>query len=117
MILRRLIASLLAVLVIAGLAVAPLVSPAAAKLSAGAELTDMASMSGDMACCPDQKSTACPDCPLAAMCVFTFVPAGPSSAAALPMRLPTKAAHSVFDDAPAYGLDRPPPDHPPRILV
>jgi hypothetical protein len=117
MILRRFIASLLAVLVIAGLAVAPLVTPAAAKVSAGAELTDMAAMSGDMPCCPDEKNTGCPDCPLAAMCVFQMTQAGPSSAAALPMRLPTKAAHSVLDDAPAHGLDRPPPDHPPRILV
>jgi hypothetical protein len=117
MILRRLIASLLAVLVIAGLVVAPLVTPAAAKVMAGAELTDMASMSGNMPCCPDEKSTGCPDCPLAAMCVFASVLAGPSSAEALPMRLPTRAAHSVFDDAPSHGLDRPPPDHPPRILV
>jgi hypothetical protein len=51
------------------------------------------------------------------MCVFQMTQAGPSSAAALPMRLPTKAAHSVFDDAPSHGLDRPPPDHPPRILT
>ena len=101
-------------LVIAGLAVAPLVTPVAAMAPAHAK---MASMSADMPCCPDDKSTGCPDCPLAAMCVSQITPAAPALADAIPMRLPTKAAHRVSDDAPSYGLDRPPPDHPPRILV
>src|SRR5258707_5561647 len=114
MVLRRFIARLFAMLVIAGLAVAPLVSPVAAMAPAHAK---MASMSADMPCCPDDKSTGCPDCPLAAMCVSQITPAAPALADAILVRLPTKAGHTVYDDVPAYGLDRPPPDHPPRILV
>jgi hypothetical protein len=126
MVLRRFIARLLAILVIAGLAVAPLATPAAAKASGHAEMTDMASMSTesmstesmstDMPCCPDEKS-GCPDCPLAAICVLKITPAAPALADAILMRLPTKAGHTVSDDALSHGLDRPPPDHPPRILV
>src|SRR3954465_7085265 len=116
MVFRRFIAGLLAMLVIAGLAMAPLVTPAAAMASAHAGMTDMASMSTDMPCCPDEKSD-CPDCPLAAICVVKVTPAAPALADAILMRLPTKTGHSVSDDAPSYGLGRPPPDHPPRILV
>jgi hypothetical protein len=126
MVLRRFIARLLAILAIAGLAVAPLATPAAAKASGHAEMTDMAamstesmsteSMSTDMPCCPDEKS-GCPDCPLAAICVLKITPAAPALADAILMRLPTKTGHTVSDDALSHGLDRPPPDHPPRILV
>jgi hypothetical protein len=116
MVLRRFITRLLAMLVIAGLAVAPLATPVAAKASAHAEMTDIASMSADMPCCPDEKS-GCPDCPLAAMCVSQITPAAPALADAILMRLPTKTGHTVSDDALFHGLDRPPPDHPPRILV
>ena len=117
MVFRRFITRLLAMLVVAGLAVAPLVPPAAAMAPAHAEMTDMTAASADMPCCPDDNSTGCPDCPLAAMCVSQITPAAPALADAILMRLPTKAGHAVYDDAPAYGLDRPPPDHPPRILV
>ena len=123
MVLRRFIARLLAILAIAGLAVAPL---ATAKASGHAEMTDMAamstesmsteSMSTDMPCCPEEKS-GCPDCPLAAICVLKITPAAPALADAILMRLPTKTGHTVSDDALSHGLDRPPPDHPPRILV
>jgi len=126
MVLRRFIARLLAILAIAGLAVAPLATPAAAKASGHVEMTDMAamstesmsteSMSTDMPCCPDEKS-GCPDCPLAAICVLKITPAAPALADAILMRLPTKTGHMVSDDALSHGLDRPPPDHPPRILV
>jgi hypothetical protein len=69
-----------------------------------------------MPCCPDEKS-GCPDCPLAAICVLKITPAAPALADAILMRLPTKTGHTVSDDALSHGLDRPPPDHPPRILV
>jgi hypothetical protein len=121
MVLRRFISRLLAILLIAGLAVAPLATPAAAKAPGHAEMTDMASMStesmsSDMPCCPDEKS-GCPDCPLAAICVLKVTPAAPALADAMLMRLPTKAGHAVSDDELSHGLDRPPPDHPPRPLV
>jgi hypothetical protein len=71
-----------------------------------------------MACCPDgQKSKDCRDCPLIAMCVLKTIQAGPSSTEALPLRHAVPNVHSVLNDAPADGLNRPPPDQPPRNLV
>jgi len=116
MVFRRFIARLLAMLVIAGLAVAPLVTPAAAMASTHAGMPDMVAASTDMPCCPDEKS-GCPDCPLAAICVLKVTPAAPALTDAILMRLPTKTGHAVSHDAPSYGLDRPPPEHPPRTSV
>jgi hypothetical protein len=114
---RRLLNFALAVFVTVGLAVAPLAAPAVAGRPQAAGMMDM-SMSADMPCCPDeQKSKDCQDCPLVAMCVLKTAQAGPSLTAALPMRHAVRTAHSVLDDAPADGLDRPPPDHPPRNLA
>ena len=74
--LRRLIGRMLAIFVIVGLVFAPLVTPAAAKRLAAAEMTDMAAMSDAMPCCPDgQKSNNCRDCPLVAMCMLTIAQA------------------------------------------
>jgi hypothetical protein len=116
--LRRLITRLLAALVIAGLAIAPLATPSAAKAMDRADMTGVEAMAADMPCCPDQqKSKDCQDCPLVAMCVLKTTQAGPSPTQALPLRHPIRAVHSLIDDVPAEGLDRPPPDHPPRNLV
>jgi len=118
MILRRFIARLLAISVIAGLALAPLAVPAAAKASVVAGMTDMSSMSADMPCCPgEQKSKDCQDCPLLAICILKTVQAGPSLAAAMPLRHAIRTTHAVRDDMLADGLNRPPPDHPPRNLI
>ena len=118
MLLRRLIARLLAIAVIAGLALAPLATPVAARALAVSGMTDMSAMSADMPCCPDeQKSGDCRDCPLIAMCVLKTVQAGPSLAAAIPVRHAIRTAHSMRNDTLADGLVRPPPDHPPRILA
>ena len=114
---RRLLNLALAIFVTVGLAVAPLGGPAVAALPHADGMADM-SMSADMPCCPDeQKSKDCQDCPLVAMCVLKTAQAGPSLASAQPVRHAIRTAHSVLDDAPADGLDRPPPDHPPRNLV
>lgn len=122
---RRFISHLLAVLVIAGLVAAPLVTPVAAqRLSAGA-ITDMSAMdmstmdmSADMPCCPDkQKTNDCSDCPLVAMCMLKTAQAEPSLAGGIPVRLHSRALLFVSDDPVADGLDRPPPEHPPRTLV
>jgi hypothetical protein len=115
MVLRRLVARFLAISVIAGLILAPLVTPAAVKAS---EAGGMSSMSADMPCCPDeQKSKDCQDCPLVAICVLKNAQAGPSLASAMPLRHAIRTSYSVLDDVPADGLNRPPPDHPPRNLV
>ena len=119
--LRRLINLVLAVLVTVGLAVAPLVAPSAAAQARAHDMIDMSmsdmSMSSDMPCCPDQKSMDCQDCPLTAMCVLQTVQAGAPAVAALLLRYAVRTAHSVGDDALSAGLDRPPPDQPPRYLV
>ncbi len=118
---RRFISHLLAVLVIVGLVVAPLVTPAAAQrlpAVAMAAMSDMTEMSADMPCCPDkQKSNDCQDCPLVAMCMLKTAQAGPSSAGGILVRRHVRAVLFISDDLIADGLDRPPPDHPPRTLV
>ena len=112
--LRRLLNLALAVLVTVSLFVAPLVAPAAAAQLHVGGLMDM-SMLADMPCCPDeQKSKNCQDCPLFAMCFLKTTQVGPSPTEALPLRHAIRTEHSFIDDAPAAGLVRPPPDHPPR---
>ena len=113
MVLRRLIARLLAISVIASLILAPVVTPTALKAS---DTIGMASMSADMPCCPDEKSKDCQDCPLLAICALKTAEPGRSPTEALPLRHAIRTAHSVLDDVPADGLNRPPPDHPPRNL-
>jgi hypothetical protein len=119
---RRLLNLALAVFVTIALAVAPLVAPAAAQSSMSG-MTDMSmstdiSMSADMPCCPDdEKNKGCRDCPLVAMCVLKTVQAGPSATAAMPLRHPVRTVHLVLNDAPTIGLNRPPPDQPPRNLA
>jgi hypothetical protein len=114
--LRRLINLALAVFVTVGLAAAPLTGPGAAAQSQAPGSMNM-SMSSDMSCCPDQKSMDCQDCPLVAMCMLQTAQAGPSMAAALPLRYPVRTSHIVRNDVLAAGLDRPPPDQPPRSQV
>ena len=114
---RRLIGRLLAVFVIAGLVTAPLVTPVAASALSISEMTGMATMSADMPCCPaKQKSNDCHDCPIVGMCVSSMQ-AVPAMAVAILIRHPTRALLVAFDDVIYAGLDRPPPDHPPRNLA
>ena len=113
--LRRLIGRLLAVFVIVGLVAAPLVSPVAARLPVG-EMSDMAAMSGDMQCCPDeQKSNSCPDCPLVAMCMLTVAQVEPSPANVIQISFQARRLSYALVDVIADGLAGAPPDHPPRI--
>jgi hypothetical protein len=114
--LRRLIGRLLAVLVIAGLVAAPLVTPAAAKRVPVSEMTDMAAMPGDMPCCPDgQKDKSCPDCPLVAMCMLTIAQAEPASTSGIQVHFQTWRLFFPLVDLIADDLVGAPPDHPPRI--
>jgi hypothetical protein len=113
MVLRWLIARLLAISVIASLILAPVVTPTALMAS---NAIGMASMSADMPCCPDEKSKDCQDCPLLAICALKTAEPGRSPTEALPLRHAIRTAHSVLDDVPADGLNRPPPGPPPRNL-
>ena len=115
---HRLIGRLLAVFVIVGLAVAPLVSPVAAERLSVGEMGDMAAMSGDMQCCPDgQKSNSCQDCPLVAMCMLTIAQAEPSPTSGIQISFQTRRLSFALVDVTADGLIGDPPDHPPRILI
>src|SRR6202043_1796146 len=113
--LRRLIGRLLAVFVIVGLVVAPLVTPAAAKRLPVSEMSDMSAMSGDMPCCPDgQKNKNCPDCPLVAMCMLTIAQAEPSATNGIQVYFQARRLSFALADLIADGLMGDPPDHPPR---
>lgn len=112
--LRRLLNLAFAVFVTAGLTLAPMAGAARAQ----SDNINDTSMSADMPCCPDeQKSKNCQDCPLIAMCILTTAQAAPSTATALPLRHPVRTTHSFRDDVLVAGLDRPPPDQPPRSLI
>lgn len=114
---RRLIGSVLAVFVIAGLVVAPLASPVGAMGPSNAAMLDMASMSGDMPCCPDtQKNKDCKDCPLLAVCMMKNLAAHPAVEAVV-LRPAGRHQIAALDDVMNDALNRPPPDHPPRTPV
>jgi hypothetical protein len=116
--LYRLIGRLLAVIAVAALVAAPLVTPAAAKALAVAEMTDMSAMAGDMSCCPDgQKNNSCQDCPLVAMCMLTIAQAGPSPTDGVQISFQTRRLAFALVDLIGDGLVGAPPDHPPRILT
>ena len=116
---RKLFKLLFAVLVTAGLTIAPMAAPAMAghSMTAKMQMEGMSDMSGDMPCCPDQqKNKGCQDCPLVAICMMSALPAKPFTDAVV-IRLPSHERLHTFDDVIADGLARPPPDRPPRSLV
>jgi hypothetical protein len=115
--LRRLLNVIIAVFVTASLTLAPMAASTAAAHERPDGMSDMA-MSADMPCCPDeQNSKDCQDCSLIAMCILKTVQSGPPPSAGLSMRHPVRTVHSLHDDVLVAGLDRPPPDQPPRTLA
>jgi hypothetical protein len=115
---RRTIGRLLAVFVIAGLAFAPMVTPATAKGAASAVTVDMSAMSADMPCCPDeQKSDGCKDCPLLALCMLTVAQMTPAPAGGIQTAVGTRRLSFALYDLQADGLAGVPPDHPPRTSI
>src|SRR4029077_12076232 len=120
MVFRLFITRLLAISIVAGLAAAPVAAPAAmqASIMHAAMAAEMSSMAADMPCCPDeQKSKTCTDCPVIAICVLTTAQVAPPETSALPVRHAVRTTHALRDDVFADGLDRPPPDQPPRNLA
>ena len=115
---RLLITRLLAIAIVAGLAVAPAAAPAAMPAGMPAGMTEMSSMAAEMPCCPDEQTgKICTDCPIAATCVSTMAQAAPPETSALPIRHAVRTAHALRDESFTDGLDRPPPDQPPRNLA
>jgi len=124
---------LLAILVIAGLALAPVSRPVMAgtssdmsmrdnKMQAVAEdmsATDTTDeMATDMPCCPSKAPApiGCDKCVYMAACTsmcFT----GVSMETIHPLLTATGRIASLRNDSWPDGLGHPPPEHPPRILV
>jgi hypothetical protein len=108
---------LFASLISIGLAIAPFASRAAAVHPASdVGMTQMADMSGDMPCCPQKQTQSdCQDCPLLAICMVKVMQIGPANG--LPVHLAKSRTLRPHDHPAVAGLMRPPPDHPPRIMV
>jgi hypothetical protein len=119
---------LLAILVIAGLALAPLSQPVMAGMSSDMSMQAMADemspsattdeMTHDMPCCPSKAPAPvdCDKCVLMAACMskcFTGISASV-------FQLFPLASDSIAvgqNDSWPDGLGHPPPEHPPRTLV
>jgi hypothetical protein len=119
---------LLAILMIAGLVLAPFSRPVLAGATSGQPASAMAdgmSVSGtaddsanDMPCCPSKAPTPidCDKCVLMAACMSQFL-AGPQAAIfRAPFAVSGKIAPLQNDFWPD-GMRHPPPEHPPRTLV
>jgi hypothetical protein len=121
---------LFAILVIAGLALAPVSRPVMAQpvgsdVSMQAAADDMSAsdttdeMASDMPCCPSKVPAppiGCDKCVFMAACTsmcFT----GVSMDTIHPLLTATGRIASLRNDAWPDGLGHPPPEHPPRILV
>jgi hypothetical protein len=124
MVLRRLIARLLAISVIAGLVVAPLARPVmAARMPDAAMAADMSmsempeEMAGNMPCCPSKAPApiGCYKCLFMPPCMSQFL-VGPAAILRPPFAVSGKIAPLQNDFWPD-GLGHPPPEHPPRTLV
>ena len=119
---------LLAILMIAGIALAPLSQPVMAEMSSDASMQVMADemspsamadeMASDMPCCPSKAPTpvGCDKCVFMAACTsLGFV--GISSAVAHLFLTASDDVASLQNDSWPEGLGHPPPEHPPRTLV
>ena len=124
---------LLVILMIAGLALAPVSRPLIAATSSQAPQQAMAEamtlsemsasdtmdeMADDMPCCPSKATAAvdCDKCVFMAGCgsmCFPGVPAGLSH----PFPILSDTIAFQRSDARPDGLGHPPPEHPPRLLV
>jgi len=124
---------LLAILVIAGLALAPVSRPVIAATSSQAPMQAMADemtpsemsapdtmneMADDMPCCPSKAPAPvdCDKCVFMAGCgsmCFAGVPASLSH----PFPILSDTIALQRNDARPDGLGHPPPEHPPRSLV
>lgn len=118
---------LLAILVIAGLALAPVSRPVMAEMSSDTSMqamTDEMSAAettdemGDMPCCPSKAPTpvGCDKCVFMAACTSLGFVGMPSAVVHLFLTASDDIA-SLQNDSWPEGLGHPPPEHPPRTLV
>jgi hypothetical protein len=119
---------LLAIVMIAGLVLAPLSSPVMAGTMPDAAMSEMANdmsmsatadeLASDMPCCPTKAPAAgdCDKCVFMAACMakcFT----GISSTVFHPWLTASQDVAALRNDSWPDGLGHPPPEHPPRTLV
>lgn len=106
--------SLLAVVVMAGLASAPMAVPVAAKTGPDS----IQQMSGDMPCCPDEAMRdgcdGCKNSSCMAICVVTTFQAAPIAPNSFMQSVAFTSERAFANDALADGLGQPPPARPPR---
>jgi hypothetical protein len=131
--LKSTIRRLLAVLMIAGLALAPVSRPVMAETSshgsdramademASSEMPPMAmadEMASDMPCCPSKAPMPvdCDKCVFMAACASIYFTAM-SAIAFQPPLVASDAIARRRNDSRPDGLGHPPPEHPPRTLV
>jgi hypothetical protein len=118
---------LLAILLIAGLALAPVSRPAMAEMSSDMSMEAMPDasasatideMANDMPCCPSKAPAPvdCDKCVFMAACGSVGFPAmSPTISHPFPILSDTMGLQR--NDARPDGLGHPPPEHPPRSLV
>jgi hypothetical protein len=119
---------LLAILVIAGLALAPLSQPVMTGMSSDMSMQAMADemspsattdeMASDMPCCPSKAPAPvdCDKCVFMAGCMskcFT----GMLASLFHPFLIASDHLAAGYNDTRPDGLGHPPPEHPPRTLV
>jgi hypothetical protein len=117
---------LLAIMVIAGLALAPVSQPVMAEASSHGSVQVMADemaasvttdeMANDMPCCPPKAPVDCDKCVFMAACMskcFTGMLVGVFH----PFLSASGSVANLQNESWPEGLGHPPPEHPPRILV
>jgi hypothetical protein len=119
------ISRLVAVVLIAGLVLAPLTHPVMAGLSfrvSTQAITDEKSpsaatdeMASDMPCCPSKAPVDCDQCALMATCMSNFT--GMAATVVHPFLFVSGSVALRRNDSTPDGFGRPPPEHPPRTLV
>jgi hypothetical protein len=118
---------MLSILMIVGLALAPLSRPAMAEAYVDANIALMdetvaaampEEMTGDIPCCPSKVAApiGCDKCVFMAACIEKCF-AGVSEAALEPILAVTGSLLPPQNDFWPDGLGHPPPDHPPRALI
>jgi hypothetical protein len=110
----------LAILVIAGLAVAPRsVLGVADAMSAGSMVASMSALADEMPCCPQKAPapTDCQKCALMAACMSNCLANVSASTVALQWFPKLAQIDWIEDDSLRPGLIHPPPAKPPRMLV
>jgi len=119
---------LLAVLMIAGLALAPLSQPVMAGASSHASMQVMADemspsatmdeMANDMPCCPSKAPAPvdCDKCVFMSACMSNCF-TGVLATVFHPFPAALDGVANLQNESLPDGLGHPPPEHPPRILV